>query len=509
MAGASDPAPTARSWSGRRSGPAETEPGSLPLKEESRRIGWRQGDLRIDVLPSRDLGNSSFLLLDRRAARAVVVDPTRDVTRYLDAVRQDGLRLDWVLTTHTHADFVSGAAALAERSGARVASGSPAGRGGAHRLLRPGDHLDIGSARVEPIASPGHAPDHVSYLLRDRTGTPRVLLSGGSLMAGTAGRADLGPPGGTYRAALDEFETLHRRFAPLPSGVVVLPTHVGGSFCGVGARSEARTTLGRERASNPLFLARDRAHFLAEYLSGTPFPRYYAGTRRINEDGGTPGEPAPTPGPDVAPDVPRSAPNGTVWLDVRPSSAFDGGHVPGSISIPAYGAFSGWVGWLFGREDRFLLLGDDPEELRDARIGLSRIGFDHVDTVRAGALGEYLRSGAPIAATPRVSVSEVARRVARGEALTVLDVRNPDEHELGRIPGALGRPLPDLTEASVAGLDRAVPVYVHCQSGRRAGIAASLLERWGFRSVHHVLGGPPKPRLRGRARAPRPTRRKR
>ncbi len=477
-----------------------------PLAGETPRTVWRQGDLRVNVLPCRDLGNSSFLLEDRRTARAIAIDPTRDVARYVAALEEDGLGLDWVLTTHTHADFVSGAEELAGRFAARVASGSPERTGGAHRVLRAGDRLALGAAGVEPIPTPGHAPDHVSYLLTDGAGRARVMLSGGSLMAGSAGRADLGPPAATYRAALDEFETLHRRFAGLPSDLIVLPTHLGGSFCGVGARPVIRTTLGLERATNPLLRTRDRAAFLARYLSGRPFPRYYARTRSLNEQS------ARQPAGDVG--APKELPRdvlrtpvtagGPILLDVRSSDAFDRAHVPGSVSLPAFGAFSGWVGWLFSGEETFVLVSDSSEEIRDAQVGLLRIGFDGLLGAPAGGFAAYATEGLPIATTPRVTMTDLGRRLRRGERITVVDVRHPDERSHGLVPGAWNIPLPDLTESAVAGLDRSAPLFVHCQSGHRAGIAASLLQRWGFTAVHHVLGAPPKPPVEGARRGTSP-----
>jgi hydroxyacylglutathione hydrolase len=441
-------------------------------------------------LPSVDLGNSSFVVGDLRRGVAAVIDPTRDVGRYLDLISAEGLSLRWVLDTHLHADFVSGGAELAGLGRATLGLGAEATTAVPHRPLDDGDELDLGSASLTVMKSPGHSPEHVSYLLSDEG--PRVLFSGGSLMAGSAGRPDLLGASWTYRLVHEEFDTLHHRYADLPSSVTVLPTHAGGSFCGVAARATPRTTLGRERRSNPLLRASDRRAFAARYLTDAPFPDYYATDRRINESG------APPLGREL-PNLPAIAPEaveewrrhpGTTVLDVRAARAFANGHVPGSLSVPVDGAFSAYVGWLRPVEEEFVIVDEDAVARRAAQVALLRIGYDGLRGHLAGGVDAYRASGHALASTEQVTVRSLRRAIERGDAISVVDARNPGETMVGALPGAVNIPLPELRQRATDLLDRSVPVYVHCQSGRRAGIAASILEQLGFPEVMHVTDGP-------------------
>jgi hydroxyacylglutathione hydrolase len=463
---------------------------SLP-GEKPRRI-WSSGSLYVDVLPSADLGNSSFVVVDRGQGAAAIIDATRDIGRYLELVERLGLSLKWVLDTHLHADFVSGGRGLAALSGAKLGLCAEAETTVRHQPLHDQEEIDLGSAVIKVIKSPGHTPEHISFLLREETGRSRVLFSGGSLMAGTAGRPDLLGPQYTYQLVQEEFATLHERYAGLPPELVVLPTHVGGSFCGVGSRSAPRTSLGLERQTNPLLLTQDRNAFLAAYLSGNPFPKYYRNTRLINQRGTRPiGREIPDLvglSPEEVEELGRRP--GTTILDIREPRAFESGHIPKSLSVPVGGQFSAWVGWLRNAEEEIVIVDDDPEARHTAQVALLRTGFDRLEGYLQGGIEAYARAGFTLSSTTRRSMRSVRRAVEKGEALTLLDVRNPDEAALERLPGAVNIPLPDLAELAPSRLDRRLPLYVHCQSGWRAGIAASVLEQLGFPQVLHVVDGP-------------------
>jgi hydroxyacylglutathione hydrolase len=465
-------------------------PTTLP-GEEPKRI-WSHGGLFVDLLPSVDLGNSSFVVGDSRRRVAAVVDATRDTGRYLEQVEGSGLTLKWVLDTHLHADFVSGGRELAELSGATFGISAESETSLSHQPLHDKEELMFGSGKITVLKSPGHTPEHISFLLQDEDARSSVLFSGGSLMAGTAGRPDLIGPQFTYRLVQEEFKTLHERYTDLPSNTVVLPTHVGGSFCGVGVRPTARTSMGIERRTNPLLLAQDKGMFLAAYLSSTPFPRYYKTTRRINQRGMHPvGKEIPVL-PALSPEEVEKIDNrlGTTILDIRESSKFEEGHLPKSLSVPIDGAFSAWVGWLRTANDDFVIVDDDPSTRREAQIDLVRIGFDHLKGYLQGGVDAFAKDGHVLHSTIRTTMRSLRRSVENGEALTILDVRNPNESVIDRIPGAVNIPLPELAEVALAKLDRSIPIYVHCQTGRRAGIAASILEQLEFPKIVHVTDGP-------------------
>lgn len=481
------------------------------LPGEAPRRLWAADSLFVDVLPSHDLGNSSFVVGDRKRKVAAVIDPTRDVGRYLDRLDTSRLALRWVLDTHLHADFLSGGSELARLAGATLALSGEADTRIAHRPLSDGDEIELGSGSLTVVKSPGHTPEHLSYLLRDAEGRDQVLFSGGSLMAGSAGRPDLLGASRTHRQVRDQFETLHHRFSSLPSAVAVLPTHTGGSFCGVGTRPTARTTLGAERKTNPLLLARDLRGFSEAYLSATPYPRYYGVDRRINETESRPlGREIPDlPGLNPADFEQLRRQPGTTVLDIRRPRAFATGHVPGSLSVPFEGALTAWVGWLCPPDERFVLVDDGPVSRRAAQLDLLRIGYDGLEGYLRGGIAGYAEAGHLLASTARTSMRSLRQAVERGDRLTLLDVRHRPEAAGEHIPGSVNIPLPELAETAPERLDRDHPVYVHCQSGFRAGIAASILERLGFPDVRQVGEGPAAwrvgrsialtPRRRGRA----------
>jgi hydroxyacylglutathione hydrolase len=461
-------------------------PGEAPVR------GWRDGDLYVDILPSCDLGNSSFLLVDRSRRAAVVIDPTRDVSRYLDAVEDAGLTVQWVLDTHLHADFVSGSKELAELGGARFGLSDQIEAPFPHDAL--GEHANIpfGSTHLTLIRSPGHTPEHVSFLLHDVRGRARVLFSGGSLMAGTAARPDLLGPRFTNALVREEFTTLHDRFRPLAGSVTVLPTHAGGSFCGVGARAAIRTSLARERRTNPLLRARKMASFFGAYLSDQPFPKYYDSSRTTNRTGGRPlGRNVPElPGLEAVEVERLRFAHGLTILDIRSPAEFERAHIPGSISISEEGPLTAWVGWLRPENENFVLVDDDPGIRRAVQIGLLRIGYDGLRGYLAGGIAAYAAAGFRTASTPRISMAGVRKIMERGQPLTLLDVRNRDEVARIHVPGAINIPLPRLEQEATSSLTSGLPTFVHCESGYRAGIAASLLERLGFKDVRHVIDGP-------------------
>lgn len=481
-------------------------PNAVHLPHEFPRRVWRSDDLYVDVLPAADLGNSSFVVGDRNSREAIVIDATRDVSRYLDVLERSKVSLRWALDTHLHADFISGGKQLADLAGGRFGISADIDASFGHERLAERQRIELGSGHLTVLKSPGHTPEHISFLLHDSSGAARVLFSGGSLMAGTAARPDLLGPRYTNSLVRAEYVTLHETYAPLAGTVGVLPTHAGGSFCGVGTRSDQMTSLGRERRTNPLLQAHGPVEFFTRYLSGLPYPTYYGEPRAANVEGGRPIGPGIPDLPPIAPEeLERMRRQAEVTvLDVRPSAQFETGHIPGSLSIPADGPVSAWVGWLRPSSVSLVLVDSGPETRRVVQVALLRIGFDGLRGYLAGGVEAYRTAGFAPMATHRVTMANLRRTMETGAALTVLDVRNPAEAAGAHVPGSVNIPLPWLERDASGILDRSAPVFVHCQSGYRAGIAASILERLGFAPVLRVTDGPERwaPR-RKQARRPR------
>jgi len=444
----------------------------------------------LEVFHHPELGNASYLVGSGREAG--VIDPVRDIGRYLLRARERGVRIRWVLETHLHNDFLSGGRELARRSGAELAAPRASRLAFPHRPLSDGDRLDLGSGRLIGRASPGHTPEHTSYLFLDEHDRPCRLFSGGSLMVGSAARPDLLGPRHTLPLAREEWATLRRYARELPASLAVHPTHAGGSFCGVGASTATATTIGRERRDNRLMRAPSFVDFVERYLTSDPFPSYYLGMRARNRHGPSALGVTPESPPRLAPGaVARAARRpGVRVIDLRTHREFDAGHIPGSLYIGHEGAYTAWVGWTCRASDRFVLVGGSEADQVEGGRALQRIGFDRILGQLAGGWPSYAASGAPQRTTRRARMSAVRKALARGKPMIVLDVRQPSEFARSHLPGARSVPLGEVGAPRLRDLPREVPIYVHCARGERSAVAAGQLEALGFEEVVHVLDGP-------------------
>jgi hydroxyacylglutathione hydrolase len=296
-------------------------------------------------LVDEGLGNSSYLI-DLGDGRALVVDPVRHPGDYLALAERRGLRIAYTVETHLHADFVSGSRELAAL-GALVVAPAAARLEFPAKGLTDGDDLDLGGLRLRALATPGHTPEHLSYLLLDGD-APVALFSGGSLLVGAVARTDLIDPEQTDELARQLWRSLHDRILVLPDDLPVYPTHGAGSFCSAPAGDDRVTTIGRERRTNPLLAAGDEDAFVERLRAslGT-FPPYFLRLRAVNRRGPVVHGPGPGRLPSLAAaDVARLRDAGTVVVDARPIDRFASGHIPGAVSIALRPSFATWLGWL-------------------------------------------------------------------------------------------------------------------------------------------------------------------
>ncbi|MHB8295790.1 MAG: MBL fold metallo-hydrolase [Acidimicrobiales bacterium] len=433
---------------------------------------------------SEELGNFAHVLIEPEAGSAAAVDPVRDVAPYLDAVAAEGARLTWALETHVHNDFVSGARELVAAAGARLGASGSAGLRYPYERLADGDELELGAWRLRVVATPGHTPEHVAYLLLDPSGEPQALFSGGALMVGTAARTDLFGPALAWRFAHDLRRSLRDKILALPDEVIVYPTHGGGSFCAAGAGSASMTTIGAERESNPLATAGSARQFVTRALAAGPYPSYYARMRSINQAGapllGT--EPPLAPALTLA-ELDDWLAQDALVIDVRPGVRFRLGHVPGSLAAGADGNVSGWVGWLTGPEHPLVLVAEPGDagagQVREASRQLARIGYDRVVGFLAGGTHAWSLAGRELVSYQAVPAAELAARLDADEPVAVVDVREPAEWHAGHIPGSVNVPAHGIPAQS-GGLPKGVTLAVHCGHDYRATLGASLLERAGY-----------------------------
>ena len=427
----------------------------------------------VEVVRAPELGNASFFVT--AGDEAVVIDPIRDIERYLGIAERRNVKITRALDTHLHNDYVSGRRELAAEAGARI-----------DELAIDGE-LKLGDVTLRALHTPGHTPDHKSYLLA-AGGRWKSLFSGGAVMLGAIARTDLFGPHLAVHLALEALTTLQVRLRGLPDDVAVYPTHGGGSFCGTGGRSGHQTTLGAERQSNPFFQTTELMPFLARVLNQPRYPNYYRDMAAVNRGGATLiGVTLPAPARLTADEAARMMDAGAAVVDVREGHEYDRGHIPGSYNVGIDGPVSAWVGWLVARGRPIVLGGGTPAENRKAQRQLLRIGFDTIAGELDGGIEAWRASGRELSTFETVEVEDMAAWVLSAEPMTVVDVRDEHEWASGHVPGAVHIYVPDVPGRAYE-IPRDAPVAVHCASGYRAGIAASLLEQAGLKRILHVHG---------------------
>ncbi len=426
---------------------------------------------------------------------AMVVDPRRDVDGYLEYARANHLEINRIVETHIHADYASGARQLSEATGAELwLSGHDKDQeyryGFPHRNLFDGDMFDVGDLRVNAIHTPGHTPEHLSFLLADmkRYGQSFALLSGDFVFVGSLGRPDLLGEEAKKSLAGALFDSAHRKIIGLPDYLEVYPCHGAGSLCGSGMSDRAQTTLGYERACNVFLLEQPKEDFVNRILSTVPpFPGYYRRMKRLNSDGppilnGIPGGAALT----AAEFRERIATGSVTVLDLRRPESFGGAHIPGAVNLGAWGNLPLWAGWILPYGRPIYLVGGEGVDLEQARRALIRVGHDDIRGYLRDGMQSWLEAGYGQATLPQTSTVELGRRLT-GQ-IFVLDVRTKPEWEECHIAGATHIPAGDI-EQRAAEVSTSLPVYVVCASGYRSSIAASILSNLGLTNVVNVNGG--------------------
>lgn len=426
------------------------------------------------------LGNSSYVV-DLRDGRALVVDPVRDVAPYVRFAAERGLQLTYSLETHLHADFVSGSRELAGL-GATILAPREGDLAFPHRHLEDDEEVDLGGLVLRGIGTPGHTPEHLSYLLLDGA-RPVALFSGGALIVGSVARTDLISPEQTEPLARALFRALRDRILPLPNDLAVYPTHGAGSFCSAAGTGERTTTIGRERASNPLLSAPDAETFLQRLTAGLgSYPSYFLRLREVNRRGpATFGSRLPDLAPLTPPELQSAVVAGAELIDVRPIEPFAEGHIPGALSIVLRPAFASWLGWTVeAHRDLVFVVGDDQDREDLVRQCL-KIGYERLGGELAGGMAAWRAAGL---AEQRLELSAAAP----APTATVIDVRQASEYAAGHAPATMHLELGSLARGAVASLASEAPM-VMCGHGERAMTGASLLERNGARPTV-FLGGP-------------------
>jgi hydroxyacylglutathione hydrolase len=450
------------------------------------------------------LAQASYLLGCPASGEALVIDANRDVEQYIRAAATEGLRITHVTETHIHADFVSGSRELAARTHARLylsdegdaswkyAFATTAGA----TLVRDGDSFMVGNVHVQVLHTPGHTPEHVSFLVTDAASTGELIgiFTGDFVFVGDVGRPDLleraaGIEGTMVAGARTLYRSL-QRFREFPDYLQIWPGHGAGSACGKALGAIPSTTIGYERRTNWGLANVGEDDFVAQVLAGQPEPpAYFAEMKRINKEGPRLLHGFHRPERLTGEDLLHLAKNGATVIDTRPWSEFAVGHVPGTINIPLNKSFTTWAGWLVPYDRDFHLIVDDGCAgcLDVAVRDLAMIGLDRVAGVFGSDALAALASSRMLETVAQVSASELRTHLDAGSA-SVVDVRGELEWNAGHLKNAVHIPLGDLAERQ-APLPKSRTIVLQCQSGARSAIATSLLLARGVRNVANLVGG--------------------
>src|SRR5579859_1466388 len=439
------------------------------------------------------LSHASYLIGDESTGRAVVVDPRRDVGIYIEEAGAHGLRIERVIETHIHADFLSGHLELADRTGAVICYGAGADVGFPVELLHDGQRLSLGEVALEILATPGHTPESICVVVWEHPGdpAPRGVLTGDTLFVGDVGRPDLlaSADAGLSADALARrlYRSLHDKLLVLPDATRIYPAHGAGSACGKTLSTETTSTIGEQRRTN--YALQDLAEdaFVAAVTEGQPArPRYFDFDARTNREPHAlldEHAPAPLDLDDVL--ARRNA--GAALLDAREPADFAVAHLAGAVNVGLQGRFAEWAGSILP-PDRDIVLVGDPALAVEAKIRLARVGLDRVVGQLADPASVFAARPELVERSSRLTIGQLAELRGLEPGLQLVDVRAAAETANGTIPGAVEIPLAVLT-GSLDGLDRNLPVVAYCASGYRSQAAASTLAAAGFRDVSDLLGG--------------------
>ncbi len=431
----------------------------------------QQSDLIVRVIETSTLGDRSYVVHDGEVA--LVIDPQRDIDRVLEILESDGVRLTHVFETHIHNDYVTGGLALARETGAAYLVNGEDDVSFERTPVADGEVVEVGDRiAVRAIATPGHTFTHLSYAVTDG-GEPLAVFTGGSLLFGATGRPDLMGPEHTDALVRHQHASAHTLAEELPDDAEVYPTHGFGSFCSATQSDATSSTIGQEKAQNPV-LTQDEETYVRELLDGLgAYPAYYAQMGRRNAEG--PDAPdLSTPERADAAELRRRIEAGEWVVDLRNRTAFAAGHAPGTVNFGLDGGFATYLGWLIEWGTPVTLLGESSDDVAKAQRELVRIGIDRPAAHSTGGPKDW--TDGDLGSFETATFADLAQ-VRHHRPVVVLDVRRVDEHEKAAIDGAVNIPIHEIPRR----VDE-VPegeVWVHCAGGYRASVAASFLAAAG------------------------------
>lgn len=426
---------------------------------------------------------------------AAIIDPLRDIDVYLDLANERKAKIKYIFETHFHADFVSGHIDLSKATDAPIVYGPETVTKFPAHIAKDGEKFTIGELTIKVLHTPGHTLESTCYLLKDEKGKDHCVFTGDTLFVGDVGRPDLAQKDEditTNDLAGMLYDSLQSKIIPLADDVIVYPAHGPGSSCGKNLGPDTDSTIGEEKQFNYALKAASREEFIKVVTDGIPPPPlYFPINAKINKEGYESLDEVLEQGMKALSvgDFNKLITDDTIILDTRNSDQFTQGFVPGSVSIGLNGRFAEWAGSLLPF-DAPLLLVSDPGKEKESIIRLARVGLDKVQGYLEGGYQAWKNSGETIDLIIDVEPDELMMDIPFDKNLVVVDVRKPVEFAEGHLQDAINIPLNELTDpASMANIEERHNLYVHCASGYRSIIAASLLKRQGIHNLRNIAGG--------------------
>jgi hydroxyacylglutathione hydrolase len=426
---------------------------------------------------------------------AVVIDPLRDIDVYLQLAAERKATIRYIFETHFHADFVSGHIDLSKATGAPIVYGPGTMANFPVYVAKDEEHFSIGGLQIKVLHTPGHTLESACYLLKDEAGKDYCLFTGDTLFVGDVGRPDLAQKGEDLTMndlAGKLYDSLQKKILPLADDVIIYPAHGPGSACGKHLGSETASTLGEQKQTNYALKAASKQEFIKAVTDGlVEPPDYFAINAQINKEGYESLDHVLQKGmkPLGINEVKKEIEKGTILLDTRQPEEFTKGFIPRSVNIGLDGRFAEWAGSLLPFDKSILLITDQGKE-KETLVRLARVGIDNVIGYAEGGFDAWKKAGEEIDIIIDVEADEVAMDLPFDENLIILDVRKPTEYAEGHVRGALNMPLSELNDPlNMSAIEDDQNVYIHCGSGYRSVIAASLLKKEGIHNIRNVVGG--------------------
>ena len=426
--------------------------------------------------------------------KAAVIDPLRDIDVYLQLATERNASIQYIFETHFHADFVSGHLDLSKATGATIVYGPDTETNFSIYKAKDGEVFELGKLHFEVLHTPGHTVESTCYLLKDENGKPHAVFTGDTLFVGDVGRPDLSS-GDLSKEELAAmlYDSLQNKIAVLPDDVIVYPAHGQGSSCGKNLGPESYSTIGEQKETNYALQPKSKEEFIREVTEGLgDIPLYFPINAKINKEGYDSldeiMEQALLPLTVDEFKLKTQEPE-IIILDTRKPEIFTQQFIPGSINIGLDGRFAEWAGTLLSFDKPILLVAEEGKE-KESVVRLARVGFSKMIGYLQGGFHAWKDAGESVDMIIDVEPDELAMDIPFDDRMLVIDVRREPEFADGHIQGAVNIPLDEMTDpASMANIEEDHNVYVHCASGYRSVIAASLLKRQGIHNLRNVVGG--------------------